>query len=90
MYLIETDYVPEQSAFRGRPQKPLLILMEFLRRDRKVMEICFTRYEYKDAASCRSTFATAIKYYRLDRQVAVRLTGRRVYLVKLDPEEGAP
>ena len=55
MYLIDTDYVPEQSAFRGRPQKPLLILMEFLRRDRKVMEICFTRYEYKDAASCRST-----------------------------------
>ena len=53
------------------------------------MELCFTRYEYKDAASCRSTFAKAIKYYRLDRQVAVRLTGRRVYLVKLDPEEGA-
>ena len=44
MYLIDTVYVPEQSAFRGRPQKPLLILMEFLRRDRKVMEICFTRY----------------------------------------------
>ena len=90
MYLLETDFVPEENRFRGRPQKPLLLLLEFIRRNRKVMEVCFTRYEYKDAASCRSTFAKAIKYYRLDRQVAVRLTGRRVYLVKLDPEEGAP
>ena len=90
MYLLDTEYLPNQSSYRGRPQKPLLLLQEFLRRDRRVMEICFTRYEYKDAASCRSTFAKAIKYYRLDRQVAVRLTGRRVYLVKLDPEEGAP
>ena len=89
MYLLETDFVPEENRFRGRPQKPLLLLLEFIRRNRKVMEVCFTRYEYKDAASCRSTFAKAIKYYRLDRQVAVRLTGRRVYLVKLDPEEGA-
>ena len=89
MYLSDTEVQPDQVGYRSRPQKPFLILQEFLRRDRRVMEVCFTRYEYKDAASCRSTFAKAIKYYRLDRQVAVRLTGRRVYLVKLDPEEGA-
>ena len=86
MYLIDTDYVPEQGTFRGRPQKPLLLLMEFLRRDRKVMEVCFTRYEYKDAASCRSTFAKTIKYYHLDGQVAVRLAGKQVYLIRLDPQ----
>ena len=90
MYLLDTDANPSAPRYRGRPQKPLLLLQEFLRRSRPVMEVVFTRFEYKDAASCRATFAKAIKYYRLDRQVAVRLTGRRVYLVKLDPEEGAP
>ena len=87
MYLLETDYVPGASPFRGRPQKPLLLLREFLRRDERVMEICFTRFEYKDAASCRSTFAKAIHYYRLDQQVAVRVSGRKVFLIRLDPSE---
>ena len=81
MYLLETDYVPGASPFRGRPQKPLLLLREFLRRDERVMEICFTRFEYKDAASCRSTFAKAIHYYGLDQQVAVRVSGRKVFLI---------
>ena len=87
MYLLETDYVPEQVPFRGRPQKPLLLLKEFLRRKHRVMEICFTRYEYKDAASCRSTFAKAISYYGLDSQIAVRVSGRKVYLIRLSSEE---
>ena len=82
MYLEDTDYVPEQRFFRGRPQKPLLILQEFLRRDRRVMEVRFTRYEYKDAASCRATFAKAIQYYHLEKQVSVHMHGRKVYLVK--------
>ena len=86
MYLLDTDYVPEQSSYRGRPQKPLLILLEFLQRDRAVMEVCFTRYEYKDAASCRATFARAIKYHHLEDQVAVRLSGRKVYLIRLDTQ----
>ena len=90
MYLLETDYSPDQHSFRGRPQKPLLLLQEFLRRNRQVMELCFTRYEYKDAASCRSTFARAIKYYHLERQVAVRLSGRKVYLVNLCLQEETP
>ena len=83
MYLLETDFIPDEPVFRGRPQKPLLILLEFLRRDRPVMEICFTRYEYKDAASCRSTFAKTIRYNHLENQVAVRLSGRKVYLIRL-------
>ena len=87
MYLLDTDYVPEQGSYRGRPQKPLLILLEFLRREREVMEVCFTHHEYKDAASCRSTFAKTIKYYHLDGQVAVRLSGRKVYLIRLSPGE---
>ena len=87
MYLLETDFMPAESSFRGRPQKPLLILQDFLRRDRPVMEVVFSRFEYKDAASCRSTFAKAIRYYRLDRQVAVRLIDRKVYLVRLSPGE---
>ena len=66
MYLLETDFIPEQHQFRGRPQKPLLLLQEFLRRNQRVMEVCFTRFEYKDAASCRSTFAKAIRYYNLE------------------------
>ena len=90
MYLVETDFMPAESSFRGRPQKPLLILQDFLRRDRPVMEVVFSRFEYKDAASCRSTFAKAIRYYRLDRQVAVRLIDRKVYLVRLSPEEALP
>ena len=90
MYLLETDFMPAESSFRGRPQKPLLILQDFLRRDRSVMEVVFSRFEYKDAASCRSTFAKAIRYYRLDRQVAVRLIDRKVYLVRLSPEEALP
>ena len=90
MYLLETDFMPAESSFRGRPQKPLLILQDFLRRDRPVMEVVFSRFEYKDAASCRSTFAKAIRYYRLDRQVAVRLIDRKVYLVRLSPEEVLP
>ena len=88
MYLLETDYSPDQCSYRGRPQKPLLLLQEFLRREQPVMEVSFTRYEYKDAASCRSTFAKAIKYHRLDEQVAVRAKGRKVYLVNLALKEG--
>ncbi len=86
MYLIETDYIPDQRCFRGRPQKPLLILQEFLRRDRKVMEVVFSRFEYKDAASCRSTFAKAIKHYHLENSVAVQVSGRKVYLIRRSPD----
>ncbi len=82
MYLIDTDYNPEQSRFRSRPQKPLLLLQEFIRKGRPVMEVVFTRYEYKDAASCRATFAKAIKYHHLESQVSVRAQGRKVYLVR--------
>ncbi len=88
MYLIETDYNPEQSTFRGRPQKPLLLLQEFLRRGKPAMEVVFTRFEYRDADSCRATFAKAIKYHHLQDQVAVRSAGRKVYLLKLDLKEG--
>ena len=87
MYLLETDYEPDQRSYRGRPQKPLLILQEFLRRNLPVMEVCFSHFEYKDAASCRSTFAKTIKYYHLDEQVAVRASGRKVYLVNLSSKE---
>ena len=91
MHLQETDFVPEQHTFRGRPQKPLLLLQEFLRRKQRVMEVCFTHFEYKDAASCRSTFAKAIQYYNLERQVAVQVSGRKVYLVRLSsPREESP
>ena len=85
MYLLDTEYLPNHSSYRGRPQKPLLLLQEFLRRDRAVMEVVFTRFEYKDAASCRATFAKAIKYYHLERYVAVRVSGRKVYLERLSP-----
>ena len=85
MYLLETDFMPAESSFRGRPQKPLLILQDFLRRDRPVIEVVFSRFEYKDAASCRATFAKAIKYYHLERYVAVRVSGRKVYLERLSP-----
>ena len=88
MYLLDTEYLPNQSSYRGRPQKPLLLLQEFLRRDRAVMELVFTRFEYKDAASCRATFAKAIRYYHLERYVSVRVSGRKVYLVRLDRKEG--
>ena len=88
MYLLDTEYLPNHSSYRGRPQKPLLLLQEFLRRDRAVMEVVFTRFEYKDAASCRATFAKAIKYYHLERYVSVRVSGRKVYLVRLDRKEG--
>ena len=87
MRLIETDYNPEQITFHGRPQKPLLLLQDFLRRNRRVMEVSFTRYEYKDAASCRSTFAKAIKYHGLEGQVAVRVSGKKVYLIRLNPQQ---
>ena len=87
MYLIETDYNPEQSFFRGRPQKPLLLLREFLRRKKRVMEVSFTQFEYKDACSCRSTFAKAIRYYGLEKQVAVRVAGSRVYLIRLSSQQ---
>ncbi len=87
MRLLETDFNPEQTCFRSRPQKPLLLLEEFLRRNRRVMEVSFTRYEYKDAASCRSTFAKVIHYYGLEQQIAVRVSGRKVYLIRLDPQQ---
>ena len=87
MYLVETDFDPEQSQFRGRPQKPLLLLREFLRRRKNVMEVSFTHYEYKDAASCRSTFAKAIHYYGLEQRVAVRASGGRVYLIRLSSQQ---
>ena len=85
MYLIDTDANPSAPKYRGRPQKPLFLLQEFLRRSRPVMEVVFTRFEYKDAASCRATFAKAIKYYHLERYVAVRVSGRKVYLERLSP-----
>ena len=87
MYLQDTDYKPDQCGYRGRPQKPLLLLQDFLRRNRRVMEVSFTRYEYKDAASCRSTFAKAIKYHGLEGQVAVRVSGKKVYLIRLNPQQ---
>ena len=87
MYLQETDYKPVESGYRGRPQKPLLILQEFLRRKRQVMEVCFNGFEYKDAASCRATFAKAISYYHLEHQVAARASGGKVYLIRLNPQE---
>ena len=85
MYLLDTEYLPNHSSYRGRPQKPLLLLLEFIRRNRKVMEVCFTRYEYKDASSCRSTFAKAIHYYGMEKQIAVRVSGKKVYLIRLIP-----
>ena len=87
MRLVETSYNPEQITFHGRPQKPLLLLQDFLRRNRRIMEVSFTRYEYKDAASCRSTFAKAIKYHGLEGQVAVRVSGKKVYLIRLNPQQ---
>ena len=87
MRLLKTDFNPDESHFRGRPQKPMLLLQDFLRRDQNVMEVSFTRFEYKDAASCRSTLAKAIRYYGLEEQVAVRLTGRKVYLFRLRPQQ---
>ena len=87
MRLLKTDYNPEQVRFHRRPQKPLLLLQDFLRRKQRVMEVSFTRYEYKDAASCRSTFAKAIKYYGLDDQVAVRISGTKVYLIRLSSQQ---
>ena len=87
MRLVETNYNPEQITFHGRPQKPLLLLQDFLRRNRRVMEVSFTCYEYKDAASCRSTFAKAIKYHGLEGQVAVRVSGKKVYLIRLNPQQ---
>ncbi len=87
MRLVETNFNPEQITFHGRPQKPLLLLQDFLRRNRRVMEVSFTRYEYKDAASCRSTFAKAIKYHGLEGQVAVRVSGKKVYLIRLNPQQ---
>lgn len=87
MRLVETSFNPEQITFHGRPQKPLLLLQDFLRRNRRVMEVSFTRYEYKDAASCRSTFAKAIKYHGLEGQVAVRVSGKKVYLIRLNLQQ---
>ena len=87
MYLLDTDANPSAPRYRGRPQKPLLLLQEFLRRNRQTMEVVFTRFDYKDAGSCRATFAKAIKYYHLERYVAVRVSGRKVYLVRLNPKQ---
>ena len=80
--LLKSAHSAEQIRFRQRPQKPLLLLQDFLRRNQNVMEISFNGYEYKDAASCRSTFAKAIRYYGLEDQVAVRATGSKVYLLR--------
>ncbi len=82
MYLIETDYTPDQSSFRNRPQKPLLLIRQFLSSGDSVAEIRFSHFEYKDAASCRSTFAKTIKYYNLQQQVSVRMAGKKVYLIR--------
>ena len=82
MYLIETDYTPDQSSFRNRPQKPLLPIRQFLSSGDSVAEIRFSHFEYKDAASCRSTFAKTIKYYNLQQQVSVRMAGKKVYLIR--------
>ena len=87
MRLLKTDFNPERNHFRRRPQKPLLLLQDFLRRDQNVMEVSFTRYEYKDASSCRSTFAKAIQYYGLEDQVSVRTAGGRVYLIRLRSQQ---
>ena len=87
MYLLDTDDNPRARSYRSRPQKPLLLLQEFLRRDREIMEVVFTRFEYKDADSCRATFAKAIRYYHLGRFVSARVSGRKVYLVRLHPEK---
>ena len=87
MMLLKSENDSEQVCFRRRSQKPLLLLQDFLRRKQRVMEVSFTRYEYKDAASCRSTFAKAIQYYGLDDQVAVRISGTKVYLIRLSSQQ---
>ena len=86
MMLLKSENNQEQVRFRRRSQKPLLLLQDFLRRNQNVMEISFNGYEYKDAASCRSTFAKAIRYYGLEEQIAVHATGGKVYLIRLSTQ----
>ena len=65
----------------------LMLLKSENDRNQNVMEISFNGYEYKDAASCRSTFAKAIRYYGLEEQIAVRATGGKVYLIRLSTQK---
>ena len=38
MYLLDTEVNPTSRPYRSRPQKPLLLLQDFLRRNRKVIQ----------------------------------------------------
>ena len=82
MYLMDTnyDFSQSRSTFRKRNQHPVWLVQEFARSSKPVMEVVFTRNEYCNAASCRSTFANAIARMKMPH-ILVRIRAGRVFLV---------
>lgn len=82
MYLIDTDIDLSRTPrnFHTRNQRPSRIIEAFRRSGKPIMEVVFTRYEYKNSLSCRSTFANALSRMNI-RQIRVVTRNGKVYLV---------
>lgn len=82
MYLLDADFSFERQPVRSRPKNlhPMEIIEAFRRTLKPVMEVRFTRFEYKDTNSCRSTFANSLSRMHLPH-IQVVSRGGRVYLI---------
>ena len=82
MYLVNSDIDLEHQrrGFKSRNQDPARILDAFQRSGRRQVQLVFTRNEYKNAYSCRSTFANAITRMNIPH-IQVRTLNGKVYLI---------
>ena len=82
MFLIDSDIDLSSTprAYKSRDFDPRQILDYFLRSGKHQVEVVFTCHEYKNAYSCRNTFATAITRMHATDLEAKTLNGH-VYLV---------
>ena len=74
------DFEREPRAYHARNIRPAEVIQDFRRSCKPVMELKFTKHEYRDCSSCRATFANAIRAMGLGH---LRVTSKngRVYLI---------
>ena len=84
MYLVDTDIdlTNTPRAFRTKTAQPSRIIDAFQRTGKPIMEVVFTKHEYKNSLSCRSTFANAIRRMNVHHIHVITRNGR-VYLINM-------
>ena len=82
MYILDSDLDLESTprTYKSRDIEPRRIIDAFQRSGKHQVEVVFTCHEYKNAYSCRSTFASALTRMGVPHIKAKTLNGH-VYLM---------